>query len=90
VAAVSAGVVDGMPLLDLNYDEDYRAAIDFNAVMTEAGELVEVQGTGESHPFTREQMNELLDLSETGIRQLFEAQRSALATAGLAVAPAAS
>ena len=90
VAAVSAGIVDGMPLLDLNYDEDYRAAVDFNVVMTEAGELVEVQGTGESHPFTREQMNELLDLSEAGIRQLFEAQRSALAATGAAVAPAAS
>jgi ribonuclease PH len=90
VAAVSAGIVDGMPLLDLNYDEDYRAAVDFNVVMTEAGELVEVQGTGESHPFTRDQMNELLDLSEAGIRQLFEAQRSALAAAGAAVAPAAS
>jgi len=90
VAAVSAGIGDGIPLLDLNYDEDYRAAVDFNVVMTEARELVEVQGTGESHPFTRDQMNELLDLSETGIRQLFEAQRSALAAAGIAVAPVAA
>ena len=90
VAAVSAGIVDGIPLLDLNYDEDYRAAVDFNVVMTEEGELVEVQGTGESHPFTRDQMNELLDLSEAGIRQLFGAQRSALTAAGVAVAPAAA
>ncbi len=85
VAAVSAGILDGMPLLDMNYEEDYRAAADFNVVMTEAGELVEVQGTGESHPFTRAEMNELLDLAETGVRQLFEAQKAALAEAGVAV-----
>src|SRR3990170_3746048 len=74
VAAVSAGILDGMPLLDLNYEEDYRAAADFNVVMTEAGELVEVQGTGESHPFTRAEMDQLLELSEIGVRELFEAQ----------------
>lgn len=83
VAAVSAGIVDGMPLLDLNYEEDYRAAVDFNVVMTEEGELVEVQGTGESHPFTRAALDELLDLSERGIRRLFEVQREALARAGV-------
>ncbi len=85
VAAVSAGVVDGSPLLDLNYDEDYRAALDFNLVMTEENEFVEVQGTGESHPFTRQEMDDILDLSEGGIRQLFEMQREALATAGIPV-----
>ena len=83
VAAVSAGIVDGIALLDLNYEEDYKAALDFNVVMTEAGEFVEVQGTGESHPFKRSEMNDILDMSEAGIRQLFEAQRSALATIGI-------
>jgi len=84
VAATSAGLVDGIALLDLNYEEDARAAVDFNVVMTEEGEFVEVQGTGESHPFSRETMDELLALSETGIRQLFEAQKAALAEAGIA------
>ena len=83
VAAVSAGVVDAIPLLGLNYDEDFRAALDFNVVMTEAGEFVEAQGTGESHPFTRAEMNDILDLCEAGIRKLFEAQRTALAEAGV-------
>src|SRR5437867_7011347 len=86
VAAISAGLVNGMPLLDLNYEEDYKAAADFNVVMTEAGEFVEVQGTGESHPFTRDEMNELLDLSKGGIRQLFESQRVALVEAGIGAA----
>jgi ribonuclease PH len=84
VAAVSAGLVDDIPLLDLNYEEDYRASVDFNVVMTEDSELVEVQGTGESHPFTRQTMDELLALGEGGIRQLFAAQRAALAEAGIA------
>jgi ribonuclease PH len=83
VAAVSAGIVDGTALLDLNYEEDYKAALDFNVVMTEAGEFVEVQGTGESHPFKRSEMEEILDMSEAGIRQLFEAQRAALAIIGI-------
>jgi ribonuclease PH len=79
VAATSAGVVDGVPVLDLCYDEDARAEVDFNVVMTADGELVEVQGTGESRPFSRQAMNDLLDLADTGIRRLFEAQRNALA-----------
>jgi len=83
VAAISAGIVDGTALLDLNYEEDYKAALDFNVVMTEAGEFVELQGTGESHPFKRSEMNDILDMSEAGIRQLFEAQRAALATIGI-------
>ena len=86
VAAVSAGLVDGAALLDLNYEEDARAAVDFNVVMTEEGELVEVQGTGESHPFTHDTMKELLALAEAGIRHLFEAQKAAL-EAGIAPAP---
>ncbi|MGQ9573113.1 MAG: ribonuclease PH [Dehalococcoidia bacterium] len=83
VAATSAGVVNGLPLLDLCYEEDARAEVDFNVVMTAEGELVEVQGTGESHPFSRQAMNELLDLAETGIRRLFETQRTALADIGI-------
>jgi ribonuclease PH len=85
VAAVSAGVLDGIPLLDLNYEEDFKAAVDFNVVMTSAGEMVEVQGTGESHPFTRADMDRLLDLSEAGVRQLFAAQDEALSGAGIKV-----
>jgi ribonuclease PH len=89
VAATSAGIVEGIPVLDLNYEEDAGAEVDFNVVMTEEGELVEVQGTGESHPFTRQAMDELLGLTEGGIRRLFEAQRVALAEAGIETSPAA-
>jgi len=85
VAATSAGVIEGMPVLDLNYEEDAAAEVDFNVVMTEEGELVEVQGTGESHPFTRQAMDELLSLAETGVRQLFDVQKAALAEAGVIV-----
>jgi ribonuclease PH len=83
VAAVSAGVIDGTAVVDLPYEEDFRAAVDFNVVATEEGELVEVQGTGESHPFTREQMDELIVLCEQGCRELYEVQRQALATLGV-------
>lgn len=85
VSAVSAGVIDGIALLDLPYEEDFRAALDFNVVGTELGELVEVQGTGESHPFTRDQMNEILDLCHQGMRELFGHQRRALEGAGITV-----
>jgi ribonuclease PH len=77
--------VDGTPLLDLAYEEDFKAALDFNIVMTEEGEFVEVQGTGESHPFTRQEMDDILDLSDTGIRQLFDLQREAMSAAGISV-----
>ena len=87
VAAVSCGMVDDMALLDLDYSEDSRAAVDFNVVMTEAGELVEIQGTGESRPFTREEMTGLIDLADGGIRELFGAQQAALKTAGITVSP---
>jgi ribonuclease PH len=83
VSAVSAGLVDGVALLDLPYEEDFKAAVDFNVVATEEGELVEVQGTGESHPFSRDAMNELLELCDKGCRELFEAQRQALAGIGV-------
>ena len=80
--------MDDMPLLDLDYSEDFRAAVDFNVVMTEAGEMVEVQGTGESRPFSREEMTGLIDMAETGIRELFGAQQAALKEAGITVSPA--
>jgi len=78
LAAVSVGIVGGREMLDLNYAEDSRAAVDMNVVMTSAGELVEVQGTAEGLPFGRERMNRLLDLAESGIRGLIEIQKAAL------------
>lgn len=78
VAATSVGLVEGVPLLDLCYEEDASAEVDFNVVMTGDGRLVEVQGTAEGQPFSREEMDALLTLAEAGIRQLFEAQRQAL------------
>lgn len=74
VAAVSMGVVDGACLLDLDYREDSRAEVDMNLVMTNDGEIVEVQGTGERTPFSRERLNTLLDLGEAGIKQLIALQ----------------
>jgi ribonuclease PH len=81
LAAVSVGYVDGVPCLDLAYDEDSRAEVDMNVAMTEAGTFVEVQGTAEGRPFTREQLETLLLLAEGGIRRLFEVQRAALTRA---------
>ncbi len=78
VAAVSAGIVAGEPVLDLNYAEDSRAEVDFNVVMTREGNFVEVQGTGEGATFSRAQMNKLLDLAQGGIAQLLEIQESVL------------
>jgi len=89
VGAVSCGLVDDTALLDLDYSEDFGAAVDFNVVMTEAGEMVEVQGTGESRPFTRDEMTGLIDLAEGGIQELFSAQQAALKEAGITVSPAA-
>ena len=79
LAAVSVGVVGGVPLLDLTYEEDSRADVDFNIVMTAAGEFVEVQGTAESAPFPRAMLDQVLQLAERGIRELMEAQKQALA-----------
>ena len=78
VAAVSVGIVDGIPVLDLDYGEDSGSDTDMNVVMTGAGHFVEIQGTAEKHPFTREEMSKLLDLAAKGITQLISAQRSAL------------
>lgn len=79
VAATSAGIVGREMMLDLCYDEDSRAQVDFNVVMTRAGEYVEVQGTAEGLPFAKSQMDQLLALAEKGIRELFAAQESAIA-----------
>lgn len=78
VAAISAGVFGGDVLLDLCYDEDVRAEVDFNIVMTDRGEYVEVQGTAEGAPFPREVMNAILDTAHEGIRYLLGVQRQAL------------
>ena len=80
VAAVSVGIVDAEVMLDLCYEEDSRASVDFNIVMTDAGEFVEVQGTAEDGVFSRAQMDEMLTVAESGIRQLMETQRRAIAT----------
>ena len=74
VAAVSMGVVDGRELLDLDYSEDSRAEVDMNLVATDSGEIVEIQGTGERTPFSRERLNRLIDLGELGIDQLIKLQ----------------
>jgi ribonuclease PH len=81
VAAVSVGVVGGEPRLDLEYVEDRDAEVDLNLVMTGSGKFVEVQGTGEEATFTRDDLNGLLDLGSTGIKQITKAQRQALGKA---------
>ena len=78
-AAISVGVVDALPHLDLDYSEDVRAEVDMNVVMTGAGRFVEVQGTAEGNPFSREELDELLALAEKGITEIFELQRATLA-----------
>ena len=79
VAAISVGIYKGSPVLDLDYPEDSDCDTDMNVVMTGSGGIVEIQGTAEGEPFTREQMNVLTDLAEAGIRRLIAAQQSALA-----------
>lgn len=81
VAAVSTGIVRGVPMLDLCYEEDSTAEVDFNVVMTGEDAFVEVQGTAEHKPFTRQGMDELMDLAREGIVRLFDLQREALAQA---------
>lgn len=78
VAAVSVGIVGGAPLLDLKYDEDSRASVDMNVVCTGDGRFIELQGTAEGEPFSRDEMEELLALARTGLDTLFAAQRAAL------------
>jgi len=79
VAAVSVGIVDGTPLLDLEYTEDSSCDTDMNVVMTGSGGFVEVQGTAEGASFSRAEMDALLALADQGIRQLVQAQQAALA-----------
>ena len=81
VAAISVGVIGGVPMLDLCYEEDSNAEVDMNVVMTESGKLVEVQGTAEGEPFSRARLNELLDLAEHGLKQIFAMQREAVEAA---------
>ena len=79
VAAVSVGIYQGMPVLDLDYPEDSDCDTDMNVVMTGNGGIVEIQGTAEGEPFTRAQMNQLLDMAEAGIGELIARQKAAVA-----------
>jgi ribonuclease PH len=83
VAATSVGIVHNNRMLDLCYDEDSNAGVDFNVVMTSKGEFVELQGTAEGKPFDRETIDFILTVAEKGIRELFEAQTAALRAAGV-------
>ncbi|HJQ94540.1 MAG TPA: ribonuclease PH [Acidimicrobiia bacterium] len=79
VAAISVGIVDGDLLLDLDYEDDVRAEVDFNVVMSGRGLLVEVQGSAEKAPFSREELDRILDLAASGIEVLVDAQKQAVA-----------
>jgi ribonuclease PH len=79
IAAVSVGIVDGTPVLDLPYEEDVKAGTDMNVVMTGSGAFVEVQGTAEGVPFDRDELGRLLDLAQTGCTALTQLQQEALA-----------
>ena len=79
IAATSVGLVDGVVLLDLNYEEDVKAAADFNIVMTDEGEFVEVQGTAEEGTISRASLDDVIDMARGGIEQLFEVQKRELA-----------
>lgn len=78
VAAISVGIIGEEKMLDLCYEEDSNAQVDMNLIMTEAGQFVEIQGTGEQSPFTRNDMNSLIDLGEKGIRELISLQKEVL------------
>lgn len=82
IAATSVGIVAGHPLLDLAYDEDSRAEVDMNVFMTDAGKFTELQGTAEATPFGRSELDTLLALAETGVRQLLTVQRSVVEPMG--------
>jgi len=79
LAAISVGIVSGEEMLDLDYSEDSTASVDMNLAMTGSGRIVEIQGTAEGQPFSRQKMNKLIDLAEKGIRELFAIQKEALA-----------
>jgi len=78
IAAVSVGIVNGEPLLDLCYEEDSGAEVDMNVVMANNGQLIEVQATAEGAPFSRKELDKMLDLADIGLKQLFEAQQKAM------------
>ncbi len=78
IAAVSVGIVDGQPLLDLTYEEDSVAEVDMNVVMNDKGEFVEIQGTAEGKAFTRSELEKLLNLAEKGIKELIKIQKKVL------------
>ena len=78
VAATSVGIVHNYMLLDLCYDEDFNASVDFNVVMTSQGEFVEIQGTAETKPFSKETIDSILSLAEKGIKELFQIQQAAI------------
>ena len=80
VAGVSVGVIHGVPMLDLDYSEDSTAEVDMNVVGTDAGTYIELQGTAEGLPFDRSRVESLLDLADSGLSRLFEAQATALAS----------
>lgn len=79
IAAISVGIVEGEKVLDLDYEKDVSAEVDLNVVMSGRGLLVEVQGTAEGAPFTRQDLNEMLDLAQLGIDELVDMQRRAVA-----------
>jgi len=79
IAAVSVGIYNGVPVLDLDYPEDSEAETDMNVIMNEAGAFIEVQGTAEGHAFRREELDDLLNLAASGIGELMQHQRNALA-----------
>lgn len=82
VSAVSAGVVEGMPLLDLCYEEDFKASVDMNIIMTDDGKFVEIQGTGEGYTFSQEELEELIILGQKGNKELISLQRDVLGEIG--------
>ncbi len=82
LAAVSCGIVEGTPVLDLDYSEDFHASTDLNCVMTEDGKLVELQATAEGTPYTRAELDSMLALANKGIKELILGQKRAIATLG--------
>ncbi|CDF59454.1 ribonuclease PH [Thermobrachium celere] len=82
VAAISVGVVDDVPMIDLCYQEDSSAKVDMNIVMTDKDEYIEIQGTGEDRPFSKEELNKLLELAEEGLKKIFTLQKEVLGIDG--------
>jgi ribonuclease PH len=82
VAAVSVGIYRGIPVLDLDYAEDAEAETDMNVVMNEAGRLIELQGTAEGHAFSLEELNSMLELAQSGVSTIIDAQKEAQGAAG--------